>query len=295
MHVTDAMQWDRLYLTPGLRTELIHSVLEDRLTQVKAGASNQILLPGVGAFVSLYKEKDKSFGLLAGVHRGFSPTPPGDASGKPESSVNYEVGARLSSKRLRAEVIGFYNDYSNFTDVCTFSTGCANANIDRKFDAGSARIRGFEAFLDGDVPLFDGWALPFHASYTITQAQFQTSFTSQDPVFGRVKAGDEIPYVPIHQLSANAGIEGKRFSLNLGLTHVGTMREKPGQGIVRQEDLTDASYVVDASARYKATTWLSLYVHGRNLLDQVYITSRRPFGARPGAPFTLISGLEFRM
>jgi Fe(3+) dicitrate transport protein len=291
LHASDAMEWGPLHVAPGIRAELIRSVLEDRLAGTKNGGSNQVLLPGVGGFVDVYK----GLGVLLGVHRGFSPSPPGDATAKPESSVNYEAGARYSGRSIRAEVIGFYNDYSNFTNLCTFSSGCTGANVDRKFDAGKARILGAEAFLEGTFKISDKWSVPIHAAYTYTDARFQNDFSSQDPVFGKVKTGDEIPYVPIHQLSATAGIEHRQFALNLAGTYVGDMRELPGQGEPKPAELTDAYFLLDATAKYTPIPWFTVYVSGRNLLNQSYIASRRPFGARPGAPLMISSGVEIKL
>lgn len=48
-------------------------------------------------------------------------------------------------ERTRAELIGFFNDYSNLTDVCTLSSGGLDSNLDRQFDAGKANVYGIEA------------------------------------------------------------------------------------------------------------------------------------------------------
>src|SRR5690606_15180295 len=113
---------------------------------VGGGASSHTfvaLMPGVGAYYGLID----GFGLLGGVYRGFSPPPPGESEMEPEYSLNYEAGARVSGGKSQLEAIGFYNDYENLTNICTFSGGCSDADLDRQFDAGAARIYGFEAYL----------------------------------------------------------------------------------------------------------------------------------------------------
>ncbi|MFO0666055.1 MAG: TonB-dependent receptor [Polyangiaceae bacterium] len=287
LRASDAIQWKNLYLTPGVRVEFIQSQLEDALQRTKTGAAYHVLLPGVGAYYAFTRE----FGLLAGVHRGFTPSPAGDTSGRPESSTNFEGGARYTSRRFRAEVIAFYNDYSNFTDICSESNGCQARNIDRKIDGGSADIYGAEVFGEADVPLWKGAVMPARVSYTLTQAFFRSTFTSNDPLYGTVKAGDELPYIPIHQWTANVGIETKQAGLNLAGTFVGDMRESPGQALPTDKQLTDAYFLLDAAVNYKMKPF-TFYVIGKNILGNEYLTARRPFGARPGAPRTIMFGTQ---
>jgi Fe(3+) dicitrate transport protein len=287
-HVIDAMTVGPATFTPGLRVESIRSRHEDALSGQSTSAYSVILLPGAGAYLGLTKD----FGVLGGVYRGFSPPPPGDPNANPESSINYEAGARYASKGFRAEVIGFYNDYSNITDICTFSNGCVNQNLDRQFEAGSARIYGFESYVEAAPSLRWGLRLPFRASYTLTRTEFLSDFESADPILGHVAGGDEMPYVPSHQASGSAGLETKRWGLNVAATYVGSMREKAGQGEPAPNERTDAYFVLDASGIYRFARWFQVYLNGRNLLNDAYLVSRRPFGARPGAPLWVQAGVK---
>jgi Fe(3+) dicitrate transport protein len=287
LHVVDAMTWGRVTLTPGLRLESIRSRLDDRLAGTQTSSYTLIPLPGAGAYVELRKD----LGLLAGVYRGFSPAPPGDAKQRPEDAVNYEWGARYAGKALRADLLGFYNAYSNITAVCTESSGCMDQNVDKQLSGGAARIFGLEAYVE-TAPRAGVFSFPIRAAYTLTWSEFLTDFAADDPFWGKVKAGDEMPYVPIHQLNVGAGVETKAIALNVSGTYVGDMRESPGQGEVRPEDLTDAYFLLDASARWRVRRWFQIYLVGSNLLDQKYLVARRPFGARPGAPIALQLGVK---
>jgi Fe(3+) dicitrate transport protein len=226
------------------------------------------------------------------VYRGFSPPAPGERGRREESSVNYEGGARWSSKVARFEAIGFYNDYSNITNVCTFSTGCDEAQLDRQADGGAARIYGAEVFGETSVPLGRALRLPLRVAYTFTESEFLTSFSSSDPIFGTVQAGDAIPYVPPHQLSATAGLEAERWALDASLLYVAAMRERAGRGDGPDALLTDESVVLDVSGSVRLLSWLRAYVNVRNVLDGQFVASRRPFGARPNAPRWLQAGLR---
>jgi Fe(3+) dicitrate transport protein len=243
----------------------------------------------VGAFVALPRD----LGLFVGVHQGFSPIPPGqDAGVRPEKSWNYEGGLRWAPRRMRAEVVGFYNDYRNVTNLCTLSTGCVQENVDQQTDGGRARVFGVEAYAESEVKLREDLALPGRLSYTFTDARFLNSFRSSDPIFGSVKEGDFLPYVPTHQFAASIGVETKRWGANVGCTYVGSMREMASQGEPLPGTATDDYLLVDAAVNVRPFGWLTIYGLGRNLLDTAYIASRRPYGARPGAPRWLQIGAK---
>jgi Fe(3+) dicitrate transport protein len=290
VHAVDAVGIGRLTVTPGIRLELFQSKLANRLNGRTGGGAHQIVLPGVGAHYAVTDE----LGVLAGVHRGFSPPPPSDDNRKtkPEDSVNYEAGTRWASKSLRAEVIGFYNDYRNLTDICTFSNGCENAFLDRQSSAGRARIYGLETYAEAELRVTKELSVPARLAYTYTRAIFLSDFDSPDPLFGSVRAGDDLPYVPKHQASGSLGLETKVWALSLAGTYVAAMRERAGQGETAPADLTDAYFILDASGSYRVLRWLSLYGNARNLLDNHYLVARRPFGARPGAPRWLQAGMK---
>lgn len=286
--VVDSMMLGPLTLTPGVRVEAIHAAYHDVKTKSHDGATYRVIIPGASAFWSIHRD----FGLLAGVHKGFSPVTPEQArTAKPEESVNYEAGARYTKRSVRAELVGFYNDYSNLTDICTFSSGCENANLDKQFGAGEARIAGVEAFGEME-PRSNGWAFPARISYTYTYTEFLKSFESADPQFGTVRKGDELPYVPTHQLSAVAGVERDAFGLNVSGTFVDAMWEHAGRGTPKPGDKTDAYFLLDASGRYRLIEHVDLYLNARNLTNERYIASRRPYGARPGAPLWVIAGVR---
>jgi Fe(3+) dicitrate transport protein len=282
MHVLDAITWGPLTLTPGVRVELVYSTFTDKISGTKDGASNRSFLPGVGAYLAL----TDGLGVLAGVYRGMSPTPPGsEESIKPESSVNYEAGVRFAESTHRAELIGYYNDYSNMTDVCTFSSGCVDDNLDRQFDAGRARIYGLEAFAEEELSI-GPVKFPLSAAYTLTMTEFLQTFESDDPIFGDVEAGDEMPYVPRHEGRVNLGVEVGPAGGYASAIYVAKMREEAGAGPLDQSLTTDEQFVVDAGLNYKLplpfTT--TVYLQARNLFDNVTLASRRPYGARPNAP-----------
>jgi Fe(3+) dicitrate transport protein len=288
-HVRDELTWGGLTLTPGVRFELIHSQLTDRLNSSDSSRTLLVPLPGIGAHYAF----SSALGVLAGVHRGMSPPAPG-AGGDAESSLNYEAGVRYTSGPRRAELIGYFNDYQNLTSICTLSSGCEGANLDAQFEAGRARIYGLEAFAEDELR-FPGFRVPLSASYTLTMTEFLETFTSQDPIFGEVEAGDEMPYVPRHEGRGSVGLDFDVAGGYVAASYVGRMREQSGAGPFDLALATDAQLTFDAGVHYRPLPALRVYLQARNLFDELYIASRRPYGARPNPPRWIQLGaqLEF--
>lgn len=292
LHVIDTIGWNRFTLMPGVRAELIRSTSENRLGGTSSEGAANVLLPGLGAHVAL----TQAFGVFAGAHRGFSPPAPGapDSQG-PELSVNYEAGARWMRRGERAEVVGFFNDYSNLTDICTFSNGCLAENLDRQFAAGRANIWGVELYGEKNLRTAWGVRFPLSVTYTFTQTKLLESFQSADPHFGNVRAGDELPYVPKHQGALSLAAEAMHWSAFVNANYTGQMRERAGQGEAAPFDLTDELFTIDVGAAYFFNPEAQLYVQARNVTDTAAITSRRPYGARPNAPRTVLVGFKYSM
>jgi Fe(3+) dicitrate transport protein len=99
-----------------------------------------------------------------------------------------------------------------------------------------------------------------------------------------VEPGDELPYVPRHQLNASLGLESERVGALIGVNYVSKMREQPGPGEIEASLHTDEQVVVDVGGNLKILRPLTLYANVRNLFDSHDIVSRRPYGARPNAP-----------
>jgi len=302
-HMLDAIQWGNFSLTPGVRLEIIDGQLNDYLAGTKDRSLTTALMPGVGAFYSLAPE----LGFLAGVYRGFSAPLPGQEDAKPEYAWKYEVGTRANIQGLRAELIGFFSDYSNLTDVCTLSGGCVETNLDQQFNAGRAHIYGVETTASYRVAL-GAFAVPLSVAYTYTHAEFRDSFYTENTrwagetrsVDGRlvnVLKGDDLPYVPRHQLNVIAGLEGPRFGASASLTYVAAMRERAGSGSYKADPgfITDDLLTLDISGQVNVLERLSVYANVRNLTDEVGIVGRRPYGARPNAPRWIQVGLKGKL
>lgn len=277
-------------VVPGVRVESIHSEFENRLSGEFGEHDYTVVLPGLGLSYAL----NDHWSVLAGVHRGFAPAAPSaTVENDPEKSINYELGTRGRSAAGNFEVIGFLNDYSNLTAICTVSSGCDPQDLDSQTSAGEVEAYGVEAGWDHAFELTDNWRLPIRLSYTWTRATFGEDFLSADPQFGQVEEGFELPYVPRHRANINLGLQGRHWSTDLSASYLSRMRDRAGKGDFTVEEGSDNYVVLDLAARYRWGVHWEINARIDNLLDEEYIVSRRPFGARPGRPRFAQLGLTY--
>lgn len=287
--VEDKLHYKRLDVTAGVRLELIDYRFADWLSAEQRDGDYGVLIPGGGIEYHLTDEAS----VLAGVHRGFAPVAPSAAADvRPESSVNYEAGARWRDRRISADVIGFFSDYGNLKGSCTLSSGCMEAMEGEEYNGGQVRVWGAEVQAGGEWPLARDLALPFGLAYTLTQSEFQHSFSST--FWGDVMAGDELPYLPAHQLSVSAGVKHPRWEGEATVRYRGESRDVAGQGPIDPSVLAEALLTVDLATHVRLRPWAELYATCSNLLDEQVIISRRPYGARPNPPRMITVGYKAR-
>ncbi len=293
IHVVDEIQIQRLRLSPGARVEVVSTSYEDALEPSFDNESSQTaFLPGAGAHYALTDE----LGLLAGIYTGFSPAAPQRRSqstdANPERSITYELGARGSTDRAFAEVVGFLNDYSNLTSTCNEAASCSDDQVGEQFNGGEVHVYGLEvaaAYEHDAGPLL----LPLRTTYTLIQSEFLNDFDSSNPEWGQIEAGFELPYVPTHQLSVVVGArQEEKWSVDLSAVYASAAREVAGTGTPRPEDRTDSYLVFSVSGRVRVTAGGWLYAKLDNPFDTAYLASRRPYGARPGSPQWFQAGLK---
>lgn len=282
-------------ITPGIRHERIDGTRIDYATTDPMRAagptrvrssSESVTIPGLG----VNRELGNGLFAFASAHRGFTPPAPGSTS-RAEESVNYEYGIRYGAGALYGEVIGFYNDYSNLVGTCTASTG-GGCEIGDQFDGGEVSMSGVELALGYGVTA-GTLRMPLNLSYTMTRARFDTAFDSGFGEWGSVQRGDELPYLPEHQLRIGAGIEAAAWQVNLGAAWVDEMRTTAGRGIPVRTDRTDSYLVLDLAAGWTVRDGLTLVGKVDNLLDDEHIVAWRPAGARPGKPRSVTVGVRY--
>jgi Fe(3+) dicitrate transport protein len=277
-------------LIGGARAELIWIEHRDQQApELDHDGSYFVLIPGGG----VVWQPRVDLGFLVGVHRGFVPVAPEDeGTVDPETSVNYEAGLRYAKNGASLETIGFFSDYGNLVGTCTFSSGCQEELAGQTFAGGKVHSYGLELLATAELAAGFGLRAPLRLGYTFQRSIFRQSFTSDNPQWGDIEQGDELPYLPAHQLHAQAAVGGVHWEVALAGRYTSAMRDTAGQGEAPAAEWTDAAWVLDAAARVRWPRWGELYVTVDNVLDEAHITSRRPFAARPGVPRLVLVGYK---
>ena len=168
------------------------------------------------------------------------------------------------------------------------TTGSSNGLVSTMVSTLPSRVNPSARYHSVDVP--------FELRYTWTaEAEFRNAFESDFDPWGDVQVGDELPYIPEHQLRATAGLEASKWRFNIAANYVGKLRTRAGQGAFIPEESIDSHVVWDMVAAWQFTPQLSTYVKVDNLFDETYIAARRPAGVRPGLPRTAYLGLTYRL
>ena len=285
------LRYDAWTVTAGLRYEDVDLLKKDytkedlaRSGKVRIETPNhaRVLIPGVGLHYQLMPAASVFFG----IHKGFAP-PSAELYQKPESSVNMELGTRVAIGNFRAELIGFYNNYSNMLGSDLAASG--GAGTLEQFNVGEARVKGAEFLVQYQpLPKNCNVRLPLQVSYTYTDTEIRNSFESHS--WGNVVRGDEIPYIFKHALNMQLGIECKWFSANIGARYNSDMRTSPGQGTIAEREKVPANLIFDASLNVFVNKYLTVRLNAINLTNRVYLTSRHPAGLRAGHPFGIYAG-----
>lgn len=285
------LRYDAWTVTAGLRYEDVDLLKKDytkedlaRSGKVRIETPNhaRVLIPGVGLHYQLMPAASVFFG----IHKGFAP-PSAELYQKPESSVNMELGTRVAIGNFRAELIGFYNNYSNMLGSDLAASG--GAGTLEQFNVGEARVKGAEFLVQYQpLPKNCNVRLPLQVSYTYTDTEIRNSFESHS--WGNVVRGDEIPYIFKHALNMQLGIEYKWFYANIGARYNSDMRTSPGQGTIAEREKVPANLIFDASLNVFVNKYLTVRLNAINLTNRVYLTSRHPAGLRAGHPFGIYAG-----
>ena len=298
LFVVDRIDLGRWTLTPGARFESIDLERRDfgKSDPQRTGTALRVsrnrveeIVPGMGVSYRLSPET----AVFAGLHKGFAPPAPGSAEEvEAEESLNYELGWRRAAGRMRADLVGFFNDYDNLLGTDTLSGG--GGGTGEQFNGGAARIWGLEASLATRFDVGEGLDVPLRVAYTWTDSEFRTSFeTSFADWEPEVAIGDELPYLPAHQLSVGSGLDAERWAVNIDASYVGEMRTRSGSGPIPADQGIESRLVFDLGGEWVMAERYRLFVQVRNLTDEVYVVARRPAGLRPGLPRTVLVGIGF--
>ena len=249
-----------------------------------------IIIPGIGFVYKL----NQDFEFLAGIHKGFSPPGPGSDESdniEPEKSINIEAGLTINKGLNKIKTVFFNNHYSNLLGDDTQFSGQGTYD---QFNAGEVKINGVELSLNSNLK-FGNYLAPLEFSYTYTNSEFLSSFESKFEPWGSVQEGDELPYLPTHQLFTEFGLLSTKANIFFRLKNIGPMRTKAGSGALDNEYSTEDLTQIDITSEYKLNDKSNLFLTIKNLTNSQSIVARRPAGLRPTLPRTLSLGIKFNL
>ena len=295
-YLEDTIHLGDLQLSAGLRSENIDSRYQNRKADKPEDwleKTSTTWLYSVSGFYTL----NQQMGLFFGAHEGFVPTSPKQAPAiQPEESINYELGGRYNDGHNKLEAVLFLNDFDNLKESCSFSTSASctkEGSVDQEYNGGEVDVYGLEFNFESRIALNGELDMPWSVTYTHTSSEFNQGLDSTFELWGEVNPGDPVPYLPDNQLTLNLGVESSTWQVNLLVKYIGEMHEASGEEVALSGMTTDAYTIVDFSANYDLDEYGAIYLKVDNLLDEVAIVSRRPFGARPSKPQQLFVGYKY--
>lgn len=313
-HLLGKVSWRWVTTTIGLRYENInlhqnnmgkHDPRRTGHSRIDSYNHAKVLIPSLGINVKPLHWVS----AFVGVHKGFSPPsvteyPPyvahrslipegGWQQQRAEESVNIEGGVRFHTNIFQAEVIGFCNHYSHM--LGSDLTAAGGLGTLEQFNIGEAVVQGLECLVHVDpFKHISHWRLPIQLTYTLTDTEMRNNFLSS--AWGKVDKGDEIPYIYRHAVNLSLGIEWSKWGdIQFSARYNSAMRTRPGQGVIANHEKVPAHLIFDASCHIFIHPRITFSVNALNLTNQVYLTSRHPFGLRPGHPFGIYSGLQIEL
>jgi Fe(3+) dicitrate transport protein len=305
-------------VTAGVRTEYFdyeRNILRGRFTingqqlvrdtSVVSGSSVVAVIPGIGFNYRFVQ----TICLFGGVHRGFAPPRVKDAisnSGEAmqldgEHSWNYELGFRSTPMEgLKWELTGFYMDFANQIIPVSESAGGTGSGL---VNGGHTIHAGAEAGVSVDAGKLTGskYAYRLDLNATYVHAEFSADRFIKDETTNELVnvKGNKTPYAPQLRLSATALFEAP-FGLGIQLTglYVSSQFTDPLNIVAPTADgrigIMSSYFLLDGTAKYtipKIRTTIHFSV--KNILDERYISSRRPQGIRVGLPRFFSAGIDF--
>jgi Fe(3+) dicitrate transport protein len=234
--------------------------------------------------------------LLAGVHDGFAPVALGPTTeNDPETSTNYEAGARFTEGAFNAELIGFYSDYNSSVQNCSDASPCKVDVVTLNtgsLQLGESEVKGLEASSNYTLEAM-GLQWPLLASWTWTEAEI-----TQGNEAGSILDGDTLPYIPKNQLYARVGVVADNgWDAYIAAKYVDETcidYKCDRNGIDNSYSETDNLTVVDFITHYAISDDLVTYFKVDNVFDQQRITIRNPAGIRTNKPRTSIVGIKYQ-
>nr|UXE44460.1 Fe(3+) dicitrate transport protein FecA [uncultured bacterium] len=297
---------DWLLVTPGVRFE--DAYFASNVTrqggvdgsQPASGSTNGVV-PGIGMVAGTPKAN-----VYGGIHVGWAPPritspilPPQAGTGavqqlNAESSINYELGTRLTYRRLaHLEGTAYLIDFDN--QVVASNGGNAASGVTQFVNGGATRHVGMEgaaSFGLGEALKLKPTAIDLGLRYTFAKAFFD----------GGPWAGHWLPYAPAAMLvgtldverPVGAGVVGGQVAWS----YVGEQFTDSANTVAIDQTgrvgKIPSYQTVDVALRYKhAPTGLTFKLAVKNAMNETFIYALRPDGIRVGGFQQVLLGVRW--
>ena len=294
--ISESIEFNNLTINPGLRLEVFEQERVDRLAgSIYQDKTLVALLPGIGFTTNLF-----GFNMFGGIHRGFTPPSSGalkilnfgaagESSGldlKAEESWNKEIGIRGKISLVDFELSGFHLGIENLVAA---GRGTAFKNL------GKVNTMGVELNSKINSSQLMKLVPDVHLIYSFLQSEVVDGVIKSN-VRGSIGSdvsikGKELPYAPMHTLTAGLSSSLEKFSYRLDLRYVSevytdfeNIKEADKLGI--QGKIPSYSFI-NFSADYNLSSNYRIFLTGKNVTDEIYIGSR--LHSNPGQPRANIS------
>jgi Fe(3+) dicitrate transport protein len=293
---------DWLLVTPGVRLEEAYFASnvsrqgDQDVAQPWTGGGAGGVVPGIGMVAGTPKAN-----VYAGMHVGWAPprvtSPISPKAGtdvvqlQPESSINYELGTRLTYRRmLHFEGTAYLIDFDN--QVVSSSGELSTGGQTTLINGGATRHYGVEGGATFGVAEALGWrptAIDLGVRYTLARAYFD----------GGAWNGNWLPYAPAATLVTTLDVDHPSgVGGQIAWTYVGDQFTDPQNTLV--PDATGRAGkmpgydTVDVMARYKhAPSGLTFKLSFKDALNQTFIFARRPDGIQVGGYRQVLLGVRW--
>jgi len=293
-----------LLVTPGVRFEEaffqsnVSRQADMDIVQPTVNGQAGGVIPGIGMVAGTPKAN-----VFAGLHVGWAPprvtspiNPPQAGTGQvqqleAESSINYEVGTRLTYKRLvHFEGTAYFIDFDN--QVIASSGGSASAGQTEFVNGGATRHFGLEGAASyglGEALNLKPAVIDLGARYTFARAYFD----------GGAYNGNWLPYAPAALLVGTLDVEHPSgIGGEIAWTYVGAQFTDEQNTLAL--DATGRvgklpSYqTVDVMLRYKlAGSGLTFKLAMKDAMNETFIYALRPDGIRVGGFRQILLGVRW--
>jgi len=310
VHASDQMKFGKFTFTPGVRVETMYQRYCDDNANCGSSTMEQegtysALVGGGSLKYDVYDSGGEDLDVFGGIHRGFSPSDPRSRlkSGiKEEYSLGFELGARYKNapKAFATEAVLFLTRLDDM--VVNDSVGGTGTGTSANL--GKVQTAGLELQANYDHGLAKGWVVqtPMYMSATYTDARFMSSVGSSDEesIFNGAVQDNKLPYIPDISVSWGFGAIYKKLSANIDANFVSSAyADGSNMGSITPASerfgKIDSRIVVDGSMGYQYSKKVRMFANMKNMFNTQYMVSRQPHGPRPGAPLTVMGGLEFSL